>query len=226
MSEEKRIPKEPTYMKYGFIPRASKMPDLQARDVQDEGKYIEGHAAVFNQMTNIGGYFNEVIRKGAFDACDFSDVLFSTNHDLDKIPLARSRNNNANSTLQLKIDDQGLFVRALMDLDNNMEAKALYSAVGRTDISGMSFIFRISDYEWENLDTDMPTRYINKISKVIEVSAVSWPAYSGTDISNARDAFAPECAQRELESARKVRTGKAMTWKSSDLKTKFYRKVD
>lgn len=192
----------PTYARYGLIPRGFKVFDLRAiQPAEGQESVIEGHAAVFNQPTDICGCFNEVIRTGAFNGCDFSDVLFSTNHDLGKLPLARSRNNTINSTLQLGIDDQGLFVHASLDTDNNMDAKALYSAVERGDINGMSFIFRVDAEEWQGLDSDIPTRYINKIAQVIEVSAVSWPAYPGTDI-NARDQYTLESAKNALESAR------------------------
>lgn len=178
--------------------RAFVMNDLQA---DPAGNVIQGHAAVFEQETIIGGWFKEVIERGAFDNTDFKDVIMSVNHDLKRIPLARSRNNNANSTLQLQVDQQGLDTRAELDVDNNMEAKALYSAVGRGDISGMSFIFSVRDETWEGLDTDLPTRRIKDIAKVFEISAVSFPAYAGTDI-NARDQQALDSARAALESAR------------------------
>src|SRR5690349_17692013 len=106
------------------IKRNFNLVDLRA---VDDGNYIEGHPAVYDQMTNIGGWFHEVIERGAFDDCDFDDVLFSINHDLMKIPLARSRRNNENSTMQLKLDETGLYVRANLDVENNSEAKSLYS---------------------------------------------------------------------------------------------------
>jgi hypothetical protein len=68
-------------------------------------------------------------------------------------------------------------------------------------MNGMSFIFWVSDDSWEGLDTDMPTRHIRAISKVREVSAVSFPAYTGTDI-NARDQFALDSAKKVLDNAR------------------------
>jgi HK97 family phage prohead protease len=178
--------------------RSFAMPDLRA---DGEGGTVHGHAAVFDQMTSIGGWFNEIVERGAFDKTDFRDVVFTANHNLQNIPLARSRNNNQNSTLQLSVDDQGLMTRATLDVENNSEAKSLYSAIGRGDITGMSFIFVIRDAKWENLDSDMPTRRITDIAKVYEVSAVSFPAYDGTDIS-ARDQKALESARNALESAR------------------------
>lgn len=192
-----KLPKKEERMKRNFA-----MADLRA--IQENGPLgeITGHAAVFNQMTNIGGWFNEVIERGAFDDTDFKDVLLSVNHDLGKIPLARSRNNNVNSTLQLQVDEVGLGVRANLDIENNNDAKSLYSSISRGDMDGMSFIFYVAEERWEGLETDMPTRHIEKISKVIEVSVVSFPAYDGTDISSSRDKEALESAKNALDNAR------------------------
>lgn len=174
------------------------MPDVR---VSDEPGTIEGHAAVFEQKTTIGNWFYEIIERGAFDETNFDDVLFSTNHDLRKIPLARSRRNNSNSTMQLSIDEKGLFIRAKLDIENNADAKSLYSSVQRGDIDGMSFIFYVQEEKWQDLDSDMPTRRIQKIKKVIEVSAVTFPAYTGTDI-HARDKQALDNAKLALDNAR------------------------
>ncbi|MCM1567089.1 MAG: HK97 family phage prohead protease [Dehalobacter sp.] len=168
----------------------------------DEGTYIEGHPAVYDQKANIGNWFYEIIERGAFDDCDFDDVLFSANHGwIDKIPLARSRRNNGNSTMTLVIDEKGLYIKANLDIEANAEAKSLYSAVKRGDIDGMSFIFYVQEEKWEDLDKDVPTRRIQKIKKVREVSAVNYPAYTGTDI-NARDQAMLDNAARVLENAR------------------------
>ena len=162
---------------------------------------VEGHAAVFNQTTNIGGWFNEVIERGAFDDCDFSDVSFFVNHNIESIPLARSRKFNGNSTMELEVDEIGLYIRANLDIENNTEAKTVHSSISRGDIDGMSFAFRIKEQTWENLDSDMPTRRIQKIAKVFEVSAVNNPAYVDTDIS-ARDKKDLEKAKLEVDIAR------------------------
>jgi HK97 family phage prohead protease len=185
------------------------MADLRAIEpTQDSNQsVISGHAAVFNQITNIGGWFNEVIERGAFDGTDFKDVLLSVNHDLDNIPLARSRNNNVNSTLQLQVDNVGLAVRANLDVENNNDAKSLYSSISRGDMDGMSFIFYVAEERWEGLETDMPTRHIEKIDKVVEVSVVSFPAYDGTDISSSRDKEALESAKLALDNARSKKLG-------------------
>lgn len=168
---------------------------------EGEERRIVGRPAVYGQMTNIAGVFNEIIERGAFDETDFSDVLFFINHNIDKIPLARSRRNNGSSTMTITTDDQGVSMNSLVDIENHYEARALYSAVGRGDIKGMSFMFRIKEQKWENLDSDMPTRRILKVAKVFEVSAVNFPAYEGTDI-DAREARSLDSDLKALENAR------------------------
>ena len=149
--------------------------EFRAAD-QDGEKHLTGHAAVFNSPTDIAGYFEEVIERGAFDGCDLTDVPFFVNHLENKIPLARSRNNNGSSTMKLTVDLTGLAIDARVDTDNNQEARAVYSAVERGDVTGMSFAFRVKEQKWEKLDSDYPVRRILKIGKVYEVSVVNDPA--------------------------------------------------
>lgn len=166
----------------------------------ESGHIITGRPIVYNSVTDIGG-FDEVIERGALDNADLTDVRFLTNHDLSKIPLARSRRNNGNSTMQLTVDYEGMAIRVDLDTENNAEARALYSAVQRGDITGMSFMFSVVDEKWEDLDTDHPTRHILAIGTVIEVSAVSFPAYDSTSIS-ARSLETLDNARAALENAR------------------------
>lgn len=167
----------------------------------EQGAILTGRPIVYNSRTDLG-FFDEVIESGALDGANLTDVRFLVNHDTSKIPLARSRRNNGNSTMQFSVDPFGLNLDWVkLDVENNSEAKALYSAVQRGDISGMSFMFSIDDEEWENLETDHPTRHIRKIGTVVEVSAVTFPAYEATEI-NARSKEALDSARSALESAR------------------------
>lgn len=148
----------------------------------ERGKVITGRPIVYGVRTNIG-YIDEIIAKGALDGADMRDVRFLVNHDKKMIPLARSRRNNGNSTMQLMTVDDGLDISVTLDVDNNSTAAELYSAIEREDISGMSFAFLVRDEKWEDLDSDHPTRTILKFEKIIEVSAVTFPAYEQTSIS-------------------------------------------
>lgn len=166
----------------------------------ERGKVITGRPIVYNSRTDIG-FFDEIIESGALDNADLTDVRFLVNHDLSRIPLARSRRNNGNSTMLLTVDADGMGIRVDLDTENNTEARALYSAVERGDISGMSFMFGVRDEEWDNLESEHPTRRIKSISTVVEVSAVTFPAYNSTTI-NARSKEALDNARSALESAR------------------------
>ena len=156
--------------------------ELRASNDETHGDHIEGRPIVYDSMTDLG-YFNEIIERGALKDTDLRDVRFLVNHDTSMIPLARSRRNNDNSTMQMTVDDDGMGIRVNLDTENNTDAKNLYSAIKRGDISGMSFMFSIDDEEWENLESDHPTRRIKKIGQVLEVSAVTFPAYEATEIS-------------------------------------------
>lgn len=182
--------------------------EVRAEEREDGTGIITGRPIVYEAETIIGDYFKEIISRGALDGTDLTDVRFLVNHNTEMIPLARSRRNNGNSTMQLSVDYEGLTIETLLDIENNNDARALFSAVKRGDITGMSFMFSVTDEEWEDLDSELPTRRIKSIGSVIEVSAVTWPAYEQTDI-NARNQEALESARSAVETARNQR-GKSL----------------
>lgn len=165
---------------------------------------ISGYASVFGDTADIYGYYTEAIARGAFDGCNFKDVILCINHETEKIPLARSRNNNENSTMQLKVDERGLFIEARIDTERNTDAAALYSAVERGDMGGMSFIFKVADEEWTDLETEIPHRTITKIAEVYEVTAATFPFYEATTL----DARAKSTLESELATLESVREAK------------------
>lgn len=148
---------------------------------KDGSAVIVGRPIVYNEPTNLGA-FTEVIVPGALDGTNLKDVRLLVNHDVKSLPVARSRNNNGNSTMTLVVDEKGLAIRATLDTENNTDARALHSAIKRGDVSGMSFMFSVDGEMWEGLDTDQPTRTITHIAEVLEVSAVTFPAYGATEI--------------------------------------------
>lgn len=193
--------------------------DIRAES-SEQGNVITGQPIVYNSRTNLG-LFDEIIDAGALDSADLRDVRFLVNHDISKIPLARSRRNNGNSTMQLNADNTGMGIYVKLDTENNTEARALYSAVQRGDISGMSFMFSIDGESWEDLESEHPTRHITKIGTVVEVSAVTFPAYDATTI-NARDSKALDSARAALEKARNERAAAVDTAGDLELeKAKF-----
>lgn len=177
--------------------------DFEVRaDVNDEhGHFLSGRPIVYDTKTDMGWY-DEIIARGALDSTDLRDVRFLVNHNTDMIPLARSRNNNANSTMQMSVDDGGMVIRVDLDTENNAEAKSLYSAVERGDISGMSFMFTVDGDSWDDIESDHPTRTIRNIGRVFEVSAVTFPAYESTSITARGLSDALESAKTSLESVK------------------------
>jgi len=176
--------------------------EVRAEENDEHGSFITGQPIVYNEPSDMGWY-REYIDDGALDNTDLRDVRFLVNHNTDMIPLARSRNNNANSTMQMEvIPNVGMSIRVDLDTENNSEAKSLYSAVKRGDISGMSFMFTVEEDKWEDLDSDYPTRHILSFAKVFEVSAVTFPAYEQTSIQARGLSDALDSARTSLDSAK------------------------
>lgn len=173
--------------------------EMRADRDENHGTFIEGRPIVFNADTDLG-YYTERIASGALDNTDLKDVRFLVNHDTSMIPLARSRNNNEHSTMQMSVDEEGMQIRVDLDTERNATAKELYSAIDRGDVSGMSFMFTVDGDKWDDLDSDHPTRTITSIGKVFEVSAVTFPAYEQTSIEAKSRDEALESAKATLES--------------------------
>lgn len=176
--------------------------EVRAEQDEEHGNILTGTPIVYGERTDLGWY-DEIIDDGALADTDLRDVRFLVNHNVDMIPLARSRNNNANSTMQMSIVPlRGMDIRVDLDTENNAEAKSLYSAVQRGDISGMSFMFAVDEDMWEDLESEHPTRHIRAIEKVFEVSAVTFPAYDATSIQARGLSDALDSAKESLESAK------------------------
>lgn len=175
--------------------------EVRAEENDEHGHFLSGRPIVFGQRTDLGWY-EEIIEPGALDSTDLKDVRFLVNHNTDMIPLARSRNNNEHSTMQMSVDADGMGIRVDLDTENNTDARNLYSAVGRGDITGMSFMFSVDKDSWDDADTDHPLRHIRSIRRVIEVSAVTFPAYSSTSIQTRGLSDALDSAKKSLDSER------------------------
>lgn len=126
------------------------------------------------------GEYTEIIKRGALDGADLSDVRLLYNHDTNKVPLARTP-----KTMQLAIGPEGLQLRA--QLPGTNEAESVYQAVKRGDLTGMSFAFTVPD-GGDDYDPSTNTRTILKIQKVYECSVVPFPAYAQASVE-ARSAF-------------------------------------
>ena len=149
---------------------------LAGVEVREEGDSLRfaGHAAVFNQETDLG-WFREVIHPGAFrKTIQEADVRFLFNHDPDTV-MART----TNGTLRLSEDEVGLAVEA--DLDPaDLDVQRLVPKLRSGNVSQMSFAFRAIKEEWDDTDPKRPLRAINEAA-LYDTSPVTFPAYEGTD---------------------------------------------
>lgn len=138
---------------------------------------LVGVPIVYDKPTTIKdpfGEYIEVIKRGALDTADLTDVRLLYNHDTNKIPLARSP-----KTMELKTTPVGLEIKA--KLPGTQEARAVYEAVKRGDLDGMSFAFTVPE-GGDTYDPKTNTRTISKIAKVYECSVVPFPAYPQTSV--------------------------------------------
>ena len=132
---------------------------------------LEGMAIVFDKPAKIGTC-TEYISRDALQGVDLSNVALLVNHDGAGIPLARSP-----KTLTLTVKEEGLAMRA--ELPDTAQARAVYEAVKRGDLSQMSFAFDVGSYTF---DEETQTRTITQISKVYEISVVNFAAYQETNV--------------------------------------------
>ncbi len=135
---------------------------------------ITGYGAVFNSRSeNLGG-FREVIAPGAFDSVLDNDVRALFNHDPNFV-LGRS----GAGTLSLSVDDTGL--RYDIDAPNTQTIRDLVIApMARGDITQSSFAFSVARRgdEWEEDEDGVIVRTIHKVSRLYDVSPVTYPAYT------------------------------------------------
>jgi HK97 family phage prohead protease len=166
------------------------------RDVAEEKEeskemIVEGYAVTYDTPTLLWEYegekYYEVIAKGALDDADLSDVPFKYNHCDSVMIMARTRN----KTLELSIDQKGLFIRA--KLADTTQGNDLYKLIQRGDIDKMSFAFTVRQ---EAYDRETKTRIIQKIEKLYDCSAVDFPAYNTTSIT-ARSFFEMEIEKEQ-----------------------------
>lgn len=161
---------------------------LRADD--DEARRFVGHAAVFSSRTSIGdpltwGWYEE-IERGAFDkTLSEGDARFLVDHDT-RLLVARV----SAGDLRLRSDDIGLAVDADLDVELSY-VRDLVRNLDKRRITGMSFGFYVVRDRWEELEVEVEidgeteqrtvwVRYITEV-RLLEVSAVTFPAYEDTD---------------------------------------------
>lgn len=154
---------------------------FQVRREEDEPSYlIEGYASTFEpyKLVEIDGEdYNERIEPTAFDGADMSDVVYRIDHE-GKV-YARS----SAGTIKLDVDERGL--HQITDLSRTKAGKEHYEDIVAGNYPQMSFAFTVKE---DHYDSSTRTRIIDRIDKVFDISAVSFPANPNTELY-ARDYF-------------------------------------
>ena len=146
--------------------------EIRAAEGSENDMTVEGYAAVFDTVTNLG-YMKEVIDRNAFDNADMSDIVMKYNHEDSVLPMARTRG----GSLQFNVDDHGLKIRA--KLPETTVNKDIFTLIKEGVLSKMSFAFTVANEEY---DYETDTRKILAFDKIFDVSVVDVPAYETTEI--------------------------------------------
>lgn len=143
--------------------------EFRMENAEYEGNTIRGYAAVYNSDSEWMGGFYEQIARGAFDDVLDNDTRAYFNHD-ENLLLGRV----SSGTLRIGTDARGLYYE--VDLPNTSYANDLVELMKRGDVNQSSFAFLIERDRWEERD-GKTYRIIEKVSRLLDVSPVSQPAY-------------------------------------------------
>lgn len=160
---------------------------------------ISGYAARFGDETIIAGEFREKLAPGAFARTlrEKPDVVMLLDHDSGRV-LGRTSAN----TLALREDRIGLWFS--LDVDTSTpEGQTALGTVGRQDIKGCSFGFRVRAEEWQDGGDRLPLRIITDVD-LYEITLTAFPAYPTTSAVLART-NAANASRRRAEAAMRRR---------------------
>lgn len=179
--------------------RMIQLPDIQFRALEDEEFIVEGYATTWDDPYTLWEYdgikYMEQIDRNALNSANMDDVIFLYNHE--GMVFARQ----SNGTLQLSINDRGLYIRA--DLSSTEASRQMYESIKAGLVTQMSWAFTVEE---DSYNEKTHTRSILKVDKIYDVSAVSIPANPNTDISARSywDGVIEEERRRERVRAEKV----------------------
>ena len=145
----------------------------------DEPTQLVGLAAVFDVLSeNLGG-FREIIKPGAFDKADMSDVRALFNHDPSFI-MGRT----VAKTLALQIVEEGLKFTADLP-DTQLIRDLVVAPIERGDVTQSSFGFFVAPggSVWDEDDEGRLIRTITEFSRIFDVSPVTFPAFPDTKVA-------------------------------------------
>ena len=160
--------------RFTLLNEAENFPGVELREV-DGVRRVEGYAAVFNSETTIAERFAEVIAPGAFEGRLSDNVVAALNHNAGQ-PLAK-----VGAGLSLSVDSRGL--KYGFDVPDTSTGRDLIELMKRGIVSGSSFAFTVEAENWERRDDNLDLRTIEKIGRLIDVSAVTTGAYAEASVA-------------------------------------------
>lgn len=171
--------------------------DFKVRSNEEEGKYLEGYFIRYNAETELQkGIYEEISPSAIVDSLKNSDVRCLFNHD-SSVVLGRT----GNGTLELRSDEKGLWGKVQIN-ENDKQATDIYARIERGDINACSFGFIPLDEEIEHRD-DGSAKFIVRKADLLEVSAVTFPAYPQTMVA-ARQKDAEQSKQRSMQAKKEL----------------------
>lgn len=178
---------------------------------EGESGLIVGVPIVYDTPTDIGGWFQETICKGAISQDVIKDVRFFWNHNVEEKAIARTIIPlDKLGGMELIPTDKGVEMKMNPNRKRS-DVNDLCLAIEDGVINAMSFMFGVKEERWEDENTDYPKRFITKIEPLIEVSAVNFPAYASTSINVARGDLLTESDKAVIGKLRERRQAAAET---------------
>ena len=153
----------------------------ELRSASMDGGTLAGHAAVFDQVADLGPWGLERLAPTAFDAAleAGADPRFLRDHDPSRLLGRRS-----SGTLRILPDADGLGFE--VDLPDTEDGRTVRELTGRGDLTGCSFAFVPGSWSMDELEVEGATRQVlthHSVAELLDLSVVTYPAYEGASAS-------------------------------------------
>tara|TARA_B100000700_G_C15037378_1_gene853454 strand:+ start:2543 stop:3202 length:660 start_codon:yes stop_codon:yes gene_type:complete len=150
---------------------------LKIKSVSDTGEF-EGYGSVFGVKDS----YSDIVVKGAFQK---SLDKHKEKGSLPALLWQHQMDEPIGVYSEMKEDDNGLFVKGRLLIDDDPLAKRAHSHLKAGSISGLSIGYSINDYEYDN----QKDAFILKDLDLWEVSLVTFPANEEARISDVKTAL-------------------------------------
>lgn len=170
--------------------------EMRAEKREDGKMIVSGYAIVYNQEADIWGD-KEVISPGASVRTLKEDDQFYFWQHNSGVPLARK----SIGTLIATEDEKGVFIEA--EIIDSQVGRDAFAAIDAGLVDKQSFAFDIKKDSWEVEERGGETvwvRTIEEFDTIYEFSAVTFPAYDGTDVGKRSKEACKKLARRNRPS--------------------------